>query len=84
MFSVKVIIINSDKGTASDELISEVYNHIEENRPIGAEVTVESASPLIIDISVSLVLSSESDVESAKAKISESIKNYLKKSAFSS
>lgn len=82
--TVKVIIINSDKGTASDELISEVYNHIEENRPIGAEVTVESASPLIIDISVSLILSSKSDVESAKSKISESIKNYLKKSAFSS
>ena len=47
----KVIIINSEKGVASEELISEVANHIEENRPIGAEVTVESAAPLTINVS---------------------------------
>ena len=42
--TVKVIIINSEKGVASEELINEVKTHIEENRPIGAEVTVESAA----------------------------------------
>ena len=82
--TVKVVIINSDKGTASQELITEVTEHIEENRPIGADVTVESATPLVIDISVSLILSTDTDVESAKEKISESIKSYLKKSAFTS
>ena len=82
--TVKVIIINSDKGIASEELISEVVNHIEENRPIGAEVTVESAEPLVIDISVSLVLVNGVDVDTAREKVSESITKYLQKNAFSS
>ncbi len=81
--TVKVIIINSDKGTASEELISEVTRHIEENRPIGAEVTVESAVPLVIDVSVSLVLTNGDGVETAKKNIAESITSYLQKNAFS-
>ena len=81
--TVKVIIINSDKGIASEELISEVTQHIEENRPIGAEVTVESASPLVIDISVALVLANGVDTETAKIRISESITKYLQKNTFS-
>lgn len=81
--TVKVIIINSDKGAASDELIAEVAQHIEENRPIGAEVTVESATPLVIDITVSLVLANGYTEETAIEKISESIIKYLQKNAFS-
>ena len=80
--TVKVIIINSDKGAASEELITEVKNHIEENRPIGAEVTVESATPLVLDIDVSLVLANGVDIETARTKISESITRYLQKNAF--
>lgn len=80
--TVKVIIINSDKAAASDELIAEVVDHIEENRPIGAEVTVESATPLVIDVNVSLVLANGVDTETAKKKISESITKYLQKNAF--
>lgn len=82
--TVKVIIINSDKGAASDELITEVAQHIEESRPIGAEVTVESATPLVIDVDVSLVLANGYDSETAKEKIAESITKYLQKNAFSS
>lgn len=81
--TVKVIIINSEKGVASDELINEVKTHIEENRPIGAEVTVESAEPLTIDVSVSLTLAAGASHETAKEKITESITKYLQKNAFS-
>ena len=81
--TVKVIVIDANKGTASDELIAEVTEHIEENRPIGAEVTVESASPKVIDISVSVVTASDIDMETAKTKVSESITKYLQKNAFS-
>lgn len=81
--TVKVIIINSEKGVASDELIDEVKNHIEENRPIGAEVTVASAEPLTIDVSCSLTLANGATLETAKEKITESITNYLQKNAFS-
>ena len=81
--SDKVIIINSEKGVASEELINEVKTHIEENRPIGAEVTVESAAPLTINVSAKLTLANGASFELAKEKITESITKYLQKNAFS-
>ena len=80
--TVKVVIINADKGAAGSELISAVKQHIEENRPIGAAVTVESAVPLAINVSVSLALANGVDIQTAKEKISESITKYIKKNAF--
>ena len=82
--TVKVIIINSDKEAASAELIAAVASHIEENRPIGAAVTVESAEPLIINISVSLVLGNGITEEMAISRISEKVTDFLQKNAFSS
>lgn len=82
--TVKVIIINSDKEAASEELIAEVTQHIEESRPIGAAVTVESATPLVININVSLVLANGYTEETAVEKISESITKYFQKNAFTS
>jgi uncharacterized phage protein gp47/JayE len=81
--TVKVIIINSDKQTASEALIAEVAAHIEKNRPVGAAVTVESAVPLPINISVSLTLANSVTTDMAKQKISDSVSSYLKKNAFS-
>lgn len=82
--TVKVIIINADKGIASEELILQVAQHIEESRPVGAEVTVESATPLVLDINVSLTLAPGVSMETAKQKVSESITRYLQKNAFQS
>ncbi len=81
--TVKVIIINSEKGVASEELINEVKTHIEENRPIGAEVTVESAAPLTVNVSAKLTLANGANLDTAKEKIIESITKYLQKNAFS-
>lgn len=80
--TVKVIIINTDRGAASEELIDKVAHHIEEIRPIGAEVTVESASPLVIDINVKIVVSEAISKENAKMQIEESVNAYLKKNSF--
>ena len=81
--TVKVIIINSDKQAADETLINKVSTHIENERPIGAAVTVESAVPLSINISVSLTLASGVTIDAAKQKISDSVSSYLKKNAFS-
>ena len=82
--TVKVIIINADKGVASPELIAEVASHIEESRPIGASVTVESATPLPINISVTLVLTSGVSEETARNRIVNSVTTFLQNKAFSS
>ena len=82
--TVKVIIINSEKGAADADLIQRVADHIEENRPIGASVTVASATPLLINISVSLVLSSGITEEIAVERITKSVTDYFQKKAFDS
>jgi len=82
--TVKVVIINSDRGAANQALINEVSAYIEENRPIGASVTVASATPLEIDVSVTLTLTSGTTNETALEKIEENITNYLKQKAFTS
>lgn len=81
--TVKVIIVNADRGAANAELIEKVRQHIEESRPIGATVTVESASPLVVNISVSLVLSGAATAENVKTEIERSITKYLQHHALS-
>ena len=48
--------------------------HIEENRPIGAEVTVVSASPVMINISVRLTADNTSDIQTTVENV---LKDYL-------
>lgn len=65
--TVKVVITDTDNQPATDELITAVAQHIENLRPIGAKVTVASAVPLKINISVKLVTSKnvQEEIESA-------------------
>lgn len=72
--TVKVVIADSLNQPATDDLITAVFEHIEELRPIGANVTVVSASALTINISVKLTTDGSKDIES---DISESLTKYL-------
>lgn len=76
--TVKVVIVDADNQPADAELISKVQAHIEERRPIGANVTVESASALGISISVKLTAEDTPDIQQ---KIEEAVKEYLSEDA---
>lgn len=52
--TVKVLIIDSNGQTASQELIKNVADYIETVRPIGATVTVASPTPLVITVTVAV------------------------------
>ena len=80
--TVKVIIIDKDKAAAPLELVNEVEEHIEDNRPVGAEVTVVSAEVLPINVSVTVVLETGTTLEIATPKIEAAIEGYLKSIAF--
>ena len=80
--TVKVVIIDSNGLPASQELIDNVFNHIESERPFGANVTVVSASPVEIDISVNLVLADGYTEQQVKNYTSQNIVDYLKSIAF--
>ena len=81
--TVKVVIIDSNKEIANGELINKVSKYIEENRPIGATVTVKSAIEKDITINVTIVIDSKKYIlNTVKEKLEENLKNYLKEIAF--
>ena len=81
--TVKVVITDSDTQPADEELIEAVLTHIEENRPIGAEVTVVSASALIVNISAKLTKTGDLDVQKeVEAVIKEYLSEYALEKAY--
>lgn len=88
--TVKVIIIDSNKQPASEDLISRVQEYIdpgskglgEGQAPIGAFCTVVSAINKDINISVKVTKDDNYSLEQTKLNIEENIINYLKEIAF--
>lgn len=80
--TVKVVIVDSNKQPANQELVDAVIDHIEDNRPIGATVTVVSAIPLNININANVVISSGYELDEVKANIQSNLIDYLKSIAF--
>lgn len=80
--TVKVVIIDQNKQTADNELVEDVESHIAEEAPFGANVTVESASGVEINIEAELTLKDGYDEENAIENIENNITEYLKTIAF--
>lgn len=80
--TVKVVVINSNQQVADEELRLRVFNHIEEERPFGADVTVVSATGVPINISVTLTLLPDYLLPSVLQTIRTNLTNYLKSLAF--
>lgn len=53
--TVKVVITNANLEPASDYLVSKVAEHIESVRPVGANVTVTSIKPKMINVSARII-----------------------------
>lgn len=75
--TVKVIVVDTDMQPASETLLSRVREHIEQQHPIGAEVTVAAATVLQINVACHVI--SDSD---ATESIKNNINNYLKSVSF--
>lgn len=75
--TVKVVITDTENRPAGAELILRVKEYIEENRPVGASVTVVSAESIVINVSVSLKTNTDdfdtSSIETAITKYLSSI-----------
>lgn len=80
--TVKVVIINSNKKGADNTLVKAVADYIEEQRPIGADVTVVSATEVPITVNVKIILNSEYDLSTVTETIKTEIDLYLKDNAF--
>ena len=83
--TVKIVIINSNKRAADSILINNVANYIEDNRPIGANVTVVSATEKPINISATLVIDTKKyTLNQVQANIESNLVEYFKEIAFTS
>lgn len=76
--TVKVVIADTDKKPASIALCDDVYNYIELVRPIGATVTVVSATAKNITISVLITLDSGVVLNDIKTQFEEAVNAYFK------
>lgn len=79
--TVKVIIVDSNREI-NNSLESKVHEHIEMVRPIGAEVTVVSPTPLNLNISATIEISQTKSLEEIKEQFRNDVENYLKESIF--
>lgn len=82
--TVEIVITNSEMLGASTELIQNVKNHIEENRPIGANVTVVSATEKLINVSAKVSLVDGYTLEEVKNEFTDILTQYLKEISFKS
>lgn len=79
--TVKVLIVNSDMEI--DETLEQaVYEHIEESRPIGADVTVDSPSGVVINVTADIVLDGTKTIEETKLIFVDLLSQYLKSVVF--
>ncbi len=81
--TVKVLVVGSDNQPVDSTIVDACAAHIKDNRPIGAEVTVISASGLSINIATTISIDSSTNVEAVQTEFSNTLDTYLKSIAFS-
>lgn len=82
--TVEVVITDSNMLGASSELIESVKANIEEKRPIGANVSVVSATEKVVNITANITLASGYSVEEIKSDFANKVTEYLKEISFKS
>jgi len=81
--TVKVLIVGPEKEPVEPEVVAACAAHIEEERPIGATVTVESAEGLTINVATTVTIDSTTTIEAVQAAFESNIDAYIKSLAFS-
>ena len=76
--TVKVMIVGNDNKSVDGEIINNCKLHIEENMPIGCQLTVTTPSLLNITIKASIELKEGYDIEDVKLDFKTSLNEYLK------
>ncbi|PHV72463.1 baseplate J protein [Sporanaerobium hydrogeniformans] len=79
--TVKVLIVDSNKEV-DETLEATVATHIEEVRPIGATVTVDSPTAKTIEATSTITLDGSKTLEEVKASFEEKLKKYLNSTVF--
>lgn len=82
--TVDVVLIADNNEPAPEILIEQVAEHIEEERPIGADVLVESAEAVEIQVSAKVLVQEGYTAPMVQAELMELLTTYCEETAFSS
>lgn len=80
--TVKVVITDEDKAAAPEALIRVVKDYIEEQRPIGAEVTVLSAQEVLVDVTAKVRLLKDWNLGTVQQDFRERLESFFHENAF--
>ncbi|MDF2674476.1 MAG: Baseplate family protein [Clostridiales bacterium] len=80
--TVRVLIVGRERETVDSTIVTKCSDYIERNRPIGAAVTVESASGLSINIDASVTIDSSVTLAAVNDAFESALRAYLKTIAF--
>lgn len=80
--TVKVVIASADKKAASSTLVNEVQEYIDSVRPVGATVTVLSATELLVNITAKISIGQGENSVSVQSKFQLAIIRYLAANAY--
>ncbi len=81
--TVGILIVGATKQPVSSEIVTNCAAYIEENRPIGATVTVASASGLTINVTATVTISGITTKAAVQTAFASALDAYLKSIAFS-
>ena len=76
--TVKVMIIGNDNKPVTEEIVEACRLHIEENMPIGCQLTVITPSLLSVTIKADIGLKEGHELEDIKLEFEASLNEYLK------
>lgn len=80
--TVKVLIAGSDMGPVDSSVVTACAAAIEENRPIGATVTVESAEALTINVAATVTIDGTTTKAAVQTAFSAALETYLQSISF--
>lgn len=76
--TVKVLIADADRQPVDAQVVAACAAHIEEERPVGAAVTVVSASALSINVTAEIIHDSSTTTEQVTEQFGVKLADYLK------
>lgn len=80
--TVKILIVGNNSEPVDTAIVEKCAGYIEANRPLGADVMVESAEGLNIDIAAEVTIDSTTTVETVQKTLAAQLTAYLKSISF--
>ncbi len=80
--TLKLIVLSSDYDEVQENILDNLTDYIENNRPVGASVEIVSAKRKLLSINMNLELDDDYEVLEIKEQIKARISSYLRNIAF--